>query len=145
MRSRHSCIPALVGHAPGVAARTEATAFAAESHQMLGTAALAAHAQEAVLETTAREVILELALHLPRQFAALRRQMGLERRVVFLDKLVKKGLFRPVARVASRPTARTGLPATRQRQHDRILAISSWISDEQACRVPASVSPAAEC
>jgi hypothetical protein len=96
---------------------------------MFRMAALAAHPQETVLQSPALQVVLEFLLDIPRQEGALGRQLGLERGVVFLDKLVKEGLFRAVALVASRPTAGTGFPATRQRQHDRILAISSCASD----------------
>jgi hypothetical protein len=60
---------------------------------------------------TAVEVILELPLDIPRHGHALCRQMGLERGVIFFDKLVKEGPFRPVALVSSRAAARTGFPA----------------------------------
>jgi hypothetical protein len=41
------------GHAPRPTAGTEPTAFAAESHQMLGVAVVALHAQKAVFQTAA--------------------------------------------------------------------------------------------
>jgi hypothetical protein len=96
---------------------------------MFRMARITAHPQEPVLKAPALEVVLELLLDIPRQFAALLRQMGLERGVVFLDKLVKESTFRAVALVASRPDTRTGFPASRQRQHDRILAKFSCTSD----------------
>jgi hypothetical protein len=65
--------------------------FAAEGDQMLGMTDVAAHSQEPVLKAAALEVILELLLHIPRQDRALRRQVGLERGIIFLDKLIKEG------------------------------------------------------
>ena len=53
---------------------------------MLSMATVAAHAQEAMLEATALEVLLELLLHIPRQGRALRRQVRLERGIVFLER-----------------------------------------------------------
>jgi len=80
---------------------------------MFRMAAITAHPQEPVLEPPALEVVLELLLNIPGQGRALGRQMDLERGVVFLDKLVKKGPFRSVALVSSRATVRTGFPASR--------------------------------
>jgi hypothetical protein len=96
---------------------------------MLGMAAVAAHPQETVLKTAAFQVILEFPLDIPWQFRALCRQMGHESGVVFFDKLVEEGPFRAVALVHGRANTRTGFPASRQRQHDRILAKSSCASD----------------
>ena len=47
-----------------------------------------------MLETTALEVFLKLLLYIPRQIRAVRRQVCLERRVVFLDKLIEEGPLR---------------------------------------------------
>jgi hypothetical protein len=80
-----------------------------------------------MLEAAALEVVLELLLDIRRQGRALRRQVGLEGGIVFLDKLVKEGAFRAMACVARRTDTRTGFPASRQRQHDRILARSSCV------------------
>jgi len=44
---------------------------ATEGDQMLGVAGLAAHPQKAVFETAAFQVVLELAVHVIRQFPAL--------------------------------------------------------------------------
>lgn len=78
---------------------------------MFRMASITAHPQETVIEAPAVEVLLEFPLDIPRHCRALCRQMGLERGVVFLDKLVKEGLFRTVALVSSRDAARTGFPA----------------------------------
>lgn len=65
-------------HAPGSATGAEAAALAAEGHEMFRMAAIAAHPQEPVLKPPALQVILELLRDMPRQCAALVRQMGLE-------------------------------------------------------------------
>jgi hypothetical protein len=69
---------------------------------MLGVAGLAAHPQEAVFETTAFQVLVEFALDIARQFSALRRKIGGERRVVLLNYVVEWGLFGAVALVTDR-------------------------------------------
>jgi len=66
---------------------------------MLGVTGLAAHPQETLLEPAALEVILELLLDIPRQGPTLLRQVGLERGIVFLDKLIKEGALRAMAHV----------------------------------------------
>ncbi|MFT4562267.1 MAG: hypothetical protein ACI9BW_002011 [Gammaproteobacteria bacterium] len=76
-------------------------------------ATVTTYPQEAILKATACKVILELALDIPRQCASLRRQVDLERRIVFFDKLVKEGAFRAVAFIARRSNARTGFHASR--------------------------------
>ncbi len=58
-----------LGHAPRAAARAEAAALAAEGDESLSLAALATHAQKAVLESPAFEVLLEFALHVRRKRA----------------------------------------------------------------------------
>ena len=75
--------------------------------------AVTPHPQETVLEAPAVDVILEFPLDISWYCRALCNQMALERGVVFLDKLVKEGLFRPVALVVSRSAARPGFPANR--------------------------------
>jgi len=110
------------GHAPSAAAGTKATLLAAESNQMLRMATVAAHPQKTVLETPALEVFLELLLNISRQVRALRRQVRLERGIVFLDELIKEGALRAVTHIRRRADTRTGFPASRKRQHDRILA-----------------------
>jgi len=94
----------------------------AESNQVFGMTGVAAHSQKAVLKAPALEVVLELLLHIPRQVRALRRQVRLERRVVFLDELIKEPTLRAVAHIRRRADTRAGFPASRRRQHDRILA-----------------------
>jgi len=95
-----------------------------EKIQVFGMTAVTAHPQETVLQTAAFEVTLKFPLDIPRQCRALRRQIGHERRVEFFDDLVKEGTLRAMARVTKRAAARTGFPASWQRQHDRILASS---------------------
>jgi hypothetical protein len=58
---------------------------------MFRMAAIATHPHEAVLKPPALEIVLEFLFDIPRQFAALIRQIDLERGAVFLDKLVKEG------------------------------------------------------
>lgn len=78
-----------------------------------------------MLEAAAREVGLELLLDVRRQSRTPRREMRLERRIVFFSELIKEGALRAVARVDRRSNARTGFPASSQWQHDRVLAKSS--------------------
>ena len=66
---------------------------------MLGMTSIAAHAQETMLETPALEVFLELLLNISRQGIALRRQVRLERRIVFLNELIKNGALGAVAHI----------------------------------------------
>ena len=94
---------------------------------MLGTTGVATHPQETILEPAALEVVVELLLDIRRQGRTLSCQVGLERGIVFLHKLVKEGAFWAMACVARRTDTRTGFPASRQRQHDRILARSSCV------------------
>lgn len=54
-------------HAPRTAGRAEAALLAAECHQLLGMAVLAAQAQEALFQPTALEIGVELLLHVDRQ------------------------------------------------------------------------------
>lgn len=58
--------------------------------------------------------------------------MRFERGVVFLNKLLKEGALRAVAHIRRRAATRTSFPASRRRQHDRILAKSSSGSGYQA-------------
>ncbi len=106
---------------PGV----KATILNAERHQVLGMTGFAAVPQKPVPETPALEVIVELLLHITRQVRALRRQVRLERGIVFPDELVREGALGAVAHIRRRADIRTGLPASRRRQHHRILAKSS--------------------
>jgi hypothetical protein len=46
--------------------------------------------------------------------------VGLERGIVFLDKLVKEGAFRAMALVETRTSARTGVLASRRRASRRV-------------------------
>jgi hypothetical protein len=104
------------------AAGTEAAALATERDQVFGVAAVAAYPEKAVFETAASEVVLELALDIARQCRALCRHSRHESRIVFFNKLIKERSLRAVAHIVSRTLARTGFPASWQRQHGRILA-----------------------
>jgi hypothetical protein len=66
--------------------------------------------REPLLKPPALEVILELLLGIPRQFAALVRQVGLERGIAVLDKLVKEVPFRAVGLIASCASSPNWLP-----------------------------------
>jgi len=86
-------------------------------------AALATHPQKATFKATEFEVSPKLPLKIRRQFRALCRQVGLERRVVFLNELIKEGALWAVAHVRLRADSRTGLPASCHRHHDRVPAM----------------------
>ena len=94
-----------------------------------------------MFEAATFEVDLELALDIARQYSSLSRQVCLERGIVVFDKLIKEGTFRAMTYtdvlmpreagcrerlpfVDRRANARTGIPASRQRHHIRILAKS---------------------
>jgi len=55
-------------HASGATAGAKAAALTTEGYQMLVAAALAAHAQKTVLQSTTRQVVLELARYVPTQY-----------------------------------------------------------------------------
>ena len=84
---------------------------------MLGVTGLAAHPQKPVLETVAFQVVLELAVHVIRQFPALFRQMASERRVVFFDDPLEQGLLGPVTLVTTSVLVPAGHPG-RHLGHD---------------------------
>jgi len=100
------------GHAPRAAAGAEATALATEGDQMFAVAGLAAHAEKAVFEAAAFEVILELALDILWQRCAVRGHPVSERGVVRVDELVEESVFRPVAFIANSATGRAGVLAS---------------------------------
>ena len=62
----------------------------------------AANAQKAVLQPAALQIVLELALHLPRQCQLTHRQVLYERRVVGVHSLIQKCLPGPVTRLLAR-------------------------------------------
>jgi len=115
-------------------AGAEAALLAAESDQVLGVTGIAAHPQKAVLEAPALEVSLQLLRDIRGEVRALRSQVRLERRVVFLDDLIEERALRAVTQIRRRPLAQLGFRAGRQRQHDRILAKSDCGSGYQAQR-----------
>jgi len=96
---------------------------------VFGVTAIAAYLQETVFQTAAVELILKFPLDIAGQCPALCRQMGHERGVVFFDDLVKEAALRAMAQLRKRAAGRTGVPASQQLQHDRILASSSCTSD----------------
>ena len=85
---------------PGTAVRAEAPALAAEGHQSFGVALRAADPQEAVFQSAAVQVGVELLLDKSGQRAAVPPKDGEKPRVVLLDQLVKKRRLGPVALVA---------------------------------------------
>ena len=113
-----------LGHTPGTAAGTEAPTLATEGHQTLSVAILTSDTQEAMLKTTAFEVILEFAPDVIRQYLAFGVPLSLENGILFFDKLVKEGPLRAMALVSKSAGGGTGLPAKQQLQHDRVLAVS---------------------
>jgi hypothetical protein len=110
-----------------------------------GTATAIADAQEVVLEAAALEVVLELRFDIRRQVRALRRQMRLERLELLLDELAEERALRAVAFVYKRTNPRARFPASRQRQHDRILAGSCGVSNYRARQLSARSLPATGC
>jgi hypothetical protein len=63
--------PALVGHPPGTAARTEAAALATERNQLLGLPKLTLDPKKSVLKQAAFEIGFELVFDVPRQRSPL--------------------------------------------------------------------------
>jgi len=76
-----------------------------------------------MLKTATFKLILEFPPHVLRQHPALGGPMRFESRIVFLDKLIKESQLRAMALVTKRTLAQTGFPASRQLQHNRVLAI----------------------
>ena len=65
-----------------------------------------------MFEAPAIKLALELALDIRRQCSSLRRQVGVERGVMFFDKLIKEGTFRAMAFIDRRSNAAlASLPA----------------------------------
>jgi hypothetical protein len=62
-----------------------------------------------MFQPAALEVVFEFPLDIAGQAATLRFQVGLERRIVFLDKLVKEGAFRASAFEVNRVFSRCRL------------------------------------
>jgi len=58
----------------------------------------AAHAQKAMLQAPALEIVLEFPLHVVGQWSALRSHKIREGRIVLCNELVKEGLFRAIRR-----------------------------------------------
>ena len=86
-----------LSHAPRTTRGTEPALLAAEGHQLLGVAVLAAHAQEARFKPPALQVGVELLLHVGWQRTAGFRPRIPESWIVLLDELVQKRRFRAVA------------------------------------------------
>ena len=66
-RSTFCIIPAVVGHAPSTTTGAKTAPFTAERHKALGVTSFAPHAQKSVFKAAAFEVLIELALGIPRQ------------------------------------------------------------------------------
>ena len=71
-----------------------------------------------MFQPPAFEVILEFALHVARQFPALRRKTGSERRVIRFDDPIEKRLLGPVALVTTNRPATLGIPCRNGERHD---------------------------
>ena len=80
-------------HASGATAGTKAATLTTEGYQMLVAAALAAHAQKTVLQSTTRQVVLELARYVPWQKTTRLTQLRLKLRPVLRYQLVQQCLF----------------------------------------------------
>ena len=76
-----------------------------------------------MFKTATFKVFLEFLPDVIRQYPALGRPLRLENGIVLFDKLVKKGPLWVMALVLRRTLAQTGFPASRQPQHDRVLAM----------------------
>ena len=98
-----------LSHPPPAAARTKPATLAAEGHELLGVAALAAHAQEAVLEPPALEISLEFFLHVPRQRPRLGCPLISKDRIVFRNEPIEQRRLGAVAPVARRRDESPGL------------------------------------
>jgi len=84
-------------HPPSPTAGAEATALAAERHQVLMLAAVALHAQKAVFQKAALQVVLELLAHESGKMPARALDLLHESGEMPGDNGVEGGLFRPVA------------------------------------------------
>ena len=99
-------------------------------------AALAAHAQEAVLQAATGQVGVELLLDEIGQRNALLRKLRAKLGEVLLHNLVEQRAFRAVARIDRRPGHNAGIHAGRWQQHDRVpamrclLAGYSWLGSQ---------------
>jgi hypothetical protein len=71
-------------HPPRPAAGAKAAPFTAERHQVLGMAGATAHAQKALLQTPATQIVFEFLLHIIRQGALLLGHVGEERQAEVL-------------------------------------------------------------
>jgi hypothetical protein len=67
-----------------------------------------------MLKTATFQVLIKFLANIVWQHPALRCPLRLKSRVVFFDKLVKKGLLRAMALVSRHTLAAAGFPASRQ-------------------------------
>jgi hypothetical protein len=100
-------------HASGPAAGAETPFLTAERDQVLRVAAITAYPQEAMHQAPALQVRLELLVDVPGQGLTLRRQVRLERRVVFVYELIKESALRAMAHIRRCGDTRAGFPANR--------------------------------
>jgi len=87
-------------HAPGAAGGAEPAAFAGECHEVLVLAAIALHAQEAVFEPAAAQIVLEFGEHKSWQRSFPLLQRIAQARQVLLDDRVERRVFRRVPLIA---------------------------------------------
>ena len=85
---------AALGHASGATTGAEPTALAAEGHQVLMVTLGALYPQESAHQTTAFEVIGKFLLHMQRLGLAVHGDHIPEFRLMPLDNLIEKRLFR---------------------------------------------------
>ena len=88
------------------ATRAKSAALTTERYQAFIMTGVTTHPQKAVLQPAALEVVFKFLLDIAGQRRTLRFQVGFERRIVFLDKLVKESAFRAVAFVVYRRFSR---------------------------------------
>jgi hypothetical protein len=87
-----------------------------EGDEFLSVVGIAAHAQEAVLQPSTLQVVLELALNVARQAAAGCAQRGEKLPVMTLDDLIQQRRFWAVARIMRSSRTRCALRFLQARQ-----------------------------
>ena len=86
-------------HAARSATGAKTTAFATERHQFLVVASLTANPQEAMLKSTALQVLIKFSANERGQVLAVARQFSLKLGPVLTDNLIEQGCLGPVANV----------------------------------------------
>jgi hypothetical protein len=80
----------ILGHAPRAATGAETAALTAKSDQAFLVAGFTAHAEKAIFQSTALQVVFELPLHVVGQYPAFLGLLLPEYRVVFRHQLIEK-------------------------------------------------------